>query len=334
MKPVIFGLSGLELTADEVSFLTAHQPLGVILFRRNIGAPDQVRALTTRIRDLLDTDAPCLWVDQEGGRVQRLTAPYWEKLPAAGEIAAIHDRDPEASEYAAFLLGRVIADQARQAGFDIVCAPVLDLSIEGAHRIVGDRAFGAAPEQAATLARAMAEGLIQGGVVPVSKHWPGHGRAMVDSHLDLPSVDLDMASLQATDFDAFRHAADCAPIAMTGHLMFPQIDPEKPATLSPTIIQKVMRDYCGFGGVIVSDDLDMKALQGARGALAQQALAAGCDAVLQCSGDMSVMKEVAQALNPMSDAAVIAWRTALGTPVTTDPIDRAQLITELTDTLL
>ncbi|WP_416898221.1 MAG: beta-N-acetylhexosaminidase [Minwuia sp.] len=331
MKPAIFGISGPELTGDEAALLAEHRPLGVILFRRNVETPDQVRRLTDSVRRVLDTEAPCLWVDQEGGRVQRLTEPHWEKLPRAAAIGALWERDPETAEYAAWLSGRIIADQCAGAGFDIACAPVLDLAFPGTHDVIGDRAFGASVETVATLGRSQAEGLLAGGIVPVSKHWPGHCRTLVDSHDSLPLVTADRTALEDTDFASFRAAGDCAPIAMTGHLVFRDIDPDRPSTLSPDIIEGIIRGFCGFDGFLVSDDLDMKALDGSRGELATAAVAAGCDGVLQCSGDFTVMTGVAEALSDMGEAAAARWAKVSEARTSAEPVDRAQLLEELRD---
>ncbi|WP_417517273.1 beta-N-acetylhexosaminidase [Minwuia sp.] len=331
MKPAVFGISGTSLTADETAFLRDARPMGVILFRRNIDTPEQVRRLNDSVRAALGRDGACLWVDQEGGRVQRLTEPHWEKLPAAARIGGCWRDDPEIAEYAAWLLGRIIADQVASAGFDIACAPVLDLTVPGTHEVIGDRAFGAGPAVVAALGRAVAEGLIAGGVLPVSKHWPGHGRALVDSHHDLPTVDTDRQGLLETDIEAFRLASDCAPIAMTGHLVFPAFDAAHPATLSAQVIAEVIRGHCGFEGFLISDDLDMKALTGAPGELAGAALAAGCDGVLQCSGDFATMCAVADALDDMTDSARFRWDAACGMQQAADEVDRSQLIEELRD---
>jgi beta-N-acetylhexosaminidase len=333
MKPTVVGLSGTELTPDEAAVLADHQPLGVILFRRNIEAQDQVLRLCDSVREILDSDGPALWVDQEGGRVQRLTEPHWEKLPAAAAIGALWSDDQITAEYAAWLSGRIIADQCRTAGFDVACAPVLDLSFPETHQVIGDRAFGSEPISAATLARAQAEGLLAGGILPVSKHWPGHGRATVDSHEDLPRVTTSRADLMETDLESFRLAADCAPIAMTGHLVFDALDPSQPSTLSATVIEETIRDHCGFEGFLVSDDLDMKALNGGRGDLARQALKAGCDGVLQCSGNLSVMRDVLEAIDPISKASLERWKTSISTISSIDDVDRHQLLNELRDVI-
>lgn len=335
MIPAIFGIAGPDLTADEAAFLADSHPLGVILFRRNIETPDQVRRLTDAVRRALNVEGPCLWVDQEGGRVQRLGPPHWEPLPPARRIGETHDRSAEDGEYAAWLLGRIIADQAAGAGFDVACAPVLDLTIAGSHDVIGDRAFHADPEIVALLGRAMADGIHAGGVTPVSKHWPGHGRAWVDSHLELPVVETERVLLEATDFAPFRQAGDCAPIAMTAHILFSAIDPDRPATMSPLVIEGVIRGWCGFDGFLVSDDIDMKALNGRPGEIARAALAAGCDGVLQCSGDFAAMTEVADAVGGISPAALERWdRVARSVPEPdAAPVDRAQLMAELGEAL-
>jgi len=333
MKPLVVGLGGTNLNKREALFLYEEQPLGVILFGRNVEDPEQLAGLIHAIRDAQGGDGPSLWVDQEGGRVQRLKPPHWDQLPAAARIAEVWADRPDDAEYAAFMLGRIIAEQARTVGFDVVCAPVLDLRIPGADQVIGDRAFGAAPAQVATLAASMAEGLKQGGVLPVSKHWPGHGRSDVDTHHDLPTVTATRAELDATDFAAFRAAADCAPIAMTGHLIFSAIDPEHTATLSSKVIDSVIRSHCGFDGFLVSDDLDMKALSGTSGELARASLAAGCDAVLQCSGDAATMADVAAALDPVDADTEARWRAVLATRTAADPADISQLLAELTDAL-
>lgn len=334
MIPAVFGLAGTGLNPDEAAFLADHRPLGVILFRRNVDNPDQVRRLTDAVRGALGADGPCLWVDQEGGRVQRLPPPHWEALPSARRIGQAFDRDPQDGEYAAWLLGRIIADQASAAGFDIVCAPVLDLAQPDGHDVIGDRAFHADPEVVALLGRAMADGLAAGGILAVGKHWPGHGRARVDSHLQLPVVETEPVLLEATDFAAFRRAADCAPIAMTAHIRYPAIDPDLPATLSTQIVEGIIRGWCGFDGFLVSDDIDMKALDGAPGDLARAALSAGCDAVLQCSGDFAAMTAVAEAIGGFSPAAVERWSRLSAARQAPESVDRAQLLAELGEALV
>lgn len=333
MIPAVFGIARTELTADEADFLAANRPLGVILFRRNVESPDQVRHLADAVRRALDAEGPCLWVDQEGGRVQRLGPPHWEALPAARRIGEAYGRSAQDGEYGAWLLGRIIADQVRGAGLDIACAPVLDIAVEGSHDVIGDRAFHGDPEIVSLLGRAMAEGLLAGGVIPVGKHWPGHGRTWVDSHLSLPVVETEQMLLEATDFVPFRDAGSAAPIGMTAHIRYPVLDPDQPATLSPQIIEGVIRGWCGFDGFLVSDDIDMKALNGNPGELARAALSAGCDAVLQCSGDFATMTAVAEAIGGISPAALERWHRVAESVETPEPADRSQLLAELGEAL-
>jgi beta-N-acetylhexosaminidase len=275
-RAAIVGLAGPELTAAEAALFRAMPPLGVILFARNIATPGQVQALNAAIRELLGEQAPIL-VDQEGGRVARLRPPGWPEFPAA---AGFETRPAEAAEANAALLGLA----CREAGFDVVCAPVLDLRLPDAHRVIGDRAFSAHPAEVARLGRAWVQGLQEAGCIPVIKHIPGHGRAMVDSHLALPRVDASRDAL-AEDCGPFAALASSGAWAMTAHILYEALDPELPATLSPRLISQVIRGAIGFQGVLVSDDLCMQALRGEPGALARQAIAAGCDLVLHCNGE-------------------------------------------------
>ena len=280
MKAAIVGLAGPTLTRDEAALLRARPPAGVILFARNIQDPPQLAALIAALRAALPQDAQ-LMLDQEGGRVARLRPPHWRAHPAAGVIGARYAAAPEAATRAAWLHGALIGAEAAAAGFDIVTAPVLDRAVPGASAVIGDRAFGADPDAVATLGRAMAEGLLAAGVIPVMKHIPGHGRAEVDSHLALPVV---TAPDPAPDLRPFALNADL-PWAMTAHILFPAWDPARPATLSPAVIGGVIRGRLGFEGVLVTDDLAMRALSGAPETLAEQALAAGCDLALYCGGE-------------------------------------------------
>jgi beta-N-acetylhexosaminidase len=277
-RAAIVGLSGPALTAKEVALWRLAPPLGAILFARNIQDPEQLRRLTADIRAELGEGTPIL-VDQEGGRVARLRPPHWPAFPPA---AAFEGLPEEAVRANAALLGLACHD----AGFDVVCAPVLDLRLPGQHDIIGDRAFAEDPAEVARLARAWVLGLQEAGCVPVVKHIPGHGRAAVDSHLELPRVAAGR-DLLALDCGPFAALADSGAWAMTAHILYEALDPERPATLSPGIIDRVIRGAIGFDGVLVSDDLCMKALRGEPGALARQAIAAGCDLVLHCNGDLA-----------------------------------------------
>lgn len=314
-RAVILGLAGTTLGADERALFAEADPLGFILFQRNCATPGQVRALIDDLRGTVGrADAPVL-IDQEGGRVQRLRPPAWRDTPAAArfaEIAAISDRD---AVTAAWLNARLIASDLAAVGITVDCAPVLDLLHPGADAIVGDRAYGGEPGRVALLGRAVCAGLRAGGVLPVIKHIPGHGRASVDSHLSLPVVATPAAELHATDWAPFAALAD-QPWAMTAHVVYEAIDPRRPATLSPTVIGEVVRGAIGFAGVLISDDIGMGALAGGLAERAAAALAAGCDLVLHCSGDLAEMRAIVPACPPIGEAlaarlaAAEALRTA------------------------
>lgn len=328
-RAVIFGCAGLRLTDAERRFFANADPLGFILFARNVETPDQVRAL---VRDLRKTvsraDAPIL-IDQEGGRVQRLRPPHWRDAPPAASFARIAEEDETRACLAAKLNARLIADELFDLGITVDCAPVLDVPVPGAHDIIGDRAYGDTPKRIAALGRAVAEGLIAGGVLPIIKHIPGHGRAMADSHLALPVVDAPLAVLTESDFAAFRLLVDM-PWAMTAHVVYAAIDPERPATLSSKVITDIIRGLIGFDGVLISDDLSMKALGGAYQDRAKAALAAGCDLVLHCNGDMAEMRAVAEGtaqLTPESHKRLV--RGAWLRPIEPAPFDRKQALLQL-----
>jgi beta-N-acetylhexosaminidase len=318
---VIFGCAGERLAATEARFFAAANPVGFILFRRNCRAPDQVRGLVESLRDCLGrAEAPVL-IDQEGGRVARLGPPAWRRYPAAGVIAALPD--PLAQE-AARLGARLIADDLERLGISVACLPVLDLPVDGADPVIGDRAYGSDPARVAALGRAVCDGLLEGGVLPVLKHIPGHGRAAIDSHFALPAVAASQAALSQTDFAPFRALA-AMPWAMTAHIIYMTVDRAAPASLSPRIIGEVIRTEIGFDGVLVSDDLSMRALSGSLGERARLALAAGCDLVLHCNGDPDEMEEVAAGARPL--AAAGAGRLARAAAMRRPPaaFDRQQI---------
>jgi beta-N-acetylhexosaminidase len=295
---ILFGCAGETLSADERAFFAEANPLGFILFQRNCREPVQVRALVADFRDCVGrADAPVL-IDQEGGRVARLKPPHWRRYPAAAQLAARPD-----AEAAVRLGARLIADDLAALGVTVDCLPVLDLPTAGADNVIGDRAYGGDPALAARLGRAACDGLLEGGVLPTVKHIPGHGRATVDSHQALPVVDADRALLAATDFAPFRALADM-PWAMTAHVVYSAVDARRPATCSPAVIGGVIRGELGFDGMLVSDDVNMNALAGGIGERVAAALAAGCDAVLHCSGRLGEMCEAAQAAAPLSPAAM------------------------------
>jgi beta-N-acetylhexosaminidase len=302
-RAVVLGCAGEQLSAQERRFFAAADPLGFILFRRNCRAPGQLRALVGELRRCVGReDAPVL-IDQEGGRVARLTPPEWRAYPAAAQIAALPD--PLAEE-AARLGARLIADDLAGVGITVDCAPVLDLPAREADPVIGDRAFGDEPARVARLGRAFCEGLLAGGVLPVIKHIPGHGRARVDSHRACPRVEADHAILSDSDFAPFRALSAmpwAMPWAMTAHIVFAAIDDAAPATFSRSLIDTIIRGEIGFGGVLVSDDIAMGALDGTLGERTRNALDAGCDLVLHCNGVMAEMAEIVDAARPISPAA-------------------------------
>ncbi|MSP48400.1 MAG: beta-N-acetylhexosaminidase [Alphaproteobacteria bacterium] len=298
----IYGASGTVLTEAERAFFSRANPLGFIVFRRNCETPAQVRALVGAMRDAVGRpDAPVL-VDQEGGRVTRFKPPHWRQAPAAGRFAKLASNHLAAATEASRLNARLIAAELLDVGVTVNCLPVLDLALAGANDVIGDRAFGGDPGTVTALGRAQAEGLLDGGVLPVMKHMPGHGRALVDSHEKLPAVATDLATLEATDFVPFQGLATL-PWGMTGHVVYTAID-ARPATLSPVVIDRVIRGHIGFKGLLLTDDIGMGALPGRLGERTRAALAAGCDVALHCTGEMAEMIEVAAAAPPLTDAAL------------------------------
>ncbi|MDX7949636.1 beta-N-acetylhexosaminidase [Lichenihabitans sp. Uapishka_5] len=291
-KAFVCGCEGLALSDDERRFLTDEQPWGLILFKRNVQSPTQLRALTAAFREAVGrSEAPVL-IDQEGGRVQRLGPPHWPLYPAAAAYASLTSEAHQIE--AATLGGRLIASDLRDAGITVDCAPVLDVPAPGSHHVVGNRAFGADPDTVARLGRAFANGLLHGGVLPVIKHVPGHGRGMVDSHHDLPVVDATLEELERTDFRPFIALADL-PAAMTAHVVYSAIDPEQPATISRIVQDTIIRGALGFTGLLLSDDLSMQALKGSLRERAMAAAMAGCDILLHCNGKLDEARQVAEA---------------------------------------
>jgi beta-N-acetylhexosaminidase len=305
----ITGLAGTELTADESAFLREADPWGLILFKRNVSTPAQVAELVDACRSALGRQAPVL-VDQEGGRVQRLGAPHWPLYPPGAMYGKLYDRDPAAGLAAARLGARLIAHDLHAVGIDVDCLPLAYVPVEGHDKVIGDRAYGARPDKVAAIAGAVARGLLNGGVLPVLKHIPGHGRATADSHQSLPVVEADRDTLQATDFAAFRPLGGL-PLGMTAHVVFSAIDPTHPATTSATMVRDVIRGFCGFRGLLMSDDISMGALSGSISERSQAAVAAGCDIVLHCNGEIEEMREVARAVPVLSGAAAERSELAL-----------------------
>ncbi len=306
----IYGCSGTSLSEQERSFFRQTQPWGFILFARNISEPVQVKALVEQLRDTVgDGQAPVL-IDQEGGRVARLKPPHWRERPPAARFGLLHAQNPEAGREATYLNARLIAHDLSSLGISVDCLPVLDVPVAGAHDIIGDRAFAHDPATIIALGRAQIEGLMDGGVLPVMKHIPGHGRAESDSHLALPRVSAEMELLSASDFVTFRSLDQC-PIAMTAHVVYESIDPQRPCTTSPKVIRDVIRGEIGFDGLLMSDDLSMKALDGPLSVRAKQAQFAGCDLVLHCNGDMEEMRDVASEVKILDGQALRRSRHAL-----------------------
>jgi beta-N-acetylhexosaminidase len=299
MRAFISGCRGLALEADERAFLRDADPWGLILFKRNVETREQVRALTEDFRALVGrADAPVL-IDQEGGRVQRLRPPEWTEYPAAARF------DPELgsrAEEGVRLAMRLIAHELHEIGVTVDCAPVLDVADEATHAVIGSRAYGRDPARVAALGRAAMEGLIAGGVAPVVKHVPGHGRARADSHLELPVVDASRADL-ARDFSPFRALND-APAAMTAHVVYTALDPARAGTISPTVIREIVRGEIGFDGLLISDDLSMHALGGPFEARTRATFAAGVDIALHCNGDLDEARPVAQATPVLAGRAL------------------------------
>lgn len=310
----IFGCAGLDLLPEERAFFRESDPFGFILFARNIETPQQVLRLTSSLRDAVGREAPIL-VDQEGGRVQRLRAPQWREWDPPLDTV---ERAPDlaAAERAMRLRMAVIGAELRAVGIDANCAPVADVARPGTHPFLRNRCYGTDPATVARIGRAVAEGLMAAGVLPVMKHLPGHGLSHLDTHLDLPKVDAPLDELRAVDFAPFRALNDL-PMAMTAHLVFAALDPGRPATQSPVMI-RLIREEIGFRGLLMTDDLNMQALAGTLGERTARSIAAGCDIALHCKGDLAEMQEVAAAAGEMTPAAqdraraVIAVRPAAG----------------------
>lgn len=302
MKPVIFGLSGLELTPDERAFFRDADPLGYILFKRNCETRAQMLALTDSLRELSGrADVPIL-IDQEGGRVARMQPPEWPAFPAGPEFDRLYDLAPSSAIEAARANGQALALMLAEVGVNVNCAPLLDVRQPETTPAVGERTFGSNPMQVAALGRAMLDGLAKGGVVGVVKHMPGHGRGVVDSHYELPVVKASDAELER-DIEPFRTLSG-APMGMTCHVVFEAWDAEHPATLSPTVIADVIRSRIGFDGLLMTDDIDMKALSGTAGEKAAAAIAAGCDVALDCWARMDEMVEITSRLGDASAATL------------------------------
>jgi beta-N-acetylhexosaminidase len=320
-RAFITGVAGLELSAEERAFLRAERPWGFILFKRNIDNPAQVARLVEELRGSTgDLDAPVL-IDQEGGRVQRLGPPHWPVYPPGAVFGALYEIDRDAGLRAAWLSSRLIAADLVDLGITVDCLPLADVPVAEADAVIGNRAYGTTPDKVATIARAVTNGLSDGGILPVLKHIPGHGRATADTHFKLPIVDTSESELEATDFAAFRPLADL-PMAMTAHVVFNALDATQPATTSATIIERVIRGSIGFQGLLMSDDVSMNALAGSIAERTRAIVAAGCDMVLHCNGKLDEMRDVVSETPVLAGQALDRAKAAVAARRQPQPFDR------------
>lgn len=327
-RAFITGVSGQELSAAEREFIRGERPWGFILFKRNIETPDQVSGLVRELRSCIgEADAPVL-IDQEGGRVARLGPPHWPAYPPGAVFGALYDLEPALGLKAARLSSRLIAADLSDLGISVDCLPLADVPVAGADAVIGNRAYGTEPDKVAAIARAVTEGLEQGGVLPVLKHIPGHGRATADSHFRLPKVDTPREELERTDFAAFQPLADL-PMAMTAHVVFSALDPAQPATTSATIIRQVIRGVIGFQGLLMSDDVSMNALAGSITERTRAIVNAGCDVVLHCNGKLDEMRDVARETPELTGEALNRAERALASRKPPEPFDRRAARAEL-----
>jgi beta-N-acetylhexosaminidase len=327
-RAFITGVSGPELTAAEREFIRIERPWGFILFKRNIETPAQVILLIAELRkEIGEPDAPVL-IDQEGGRVQRLGPPHWPAYPPGAVFGTLYDIDRALGLSAARLSARLIAADLIDLGVTVDCLPLADVPVAGSDAVIGNRAYGTEPAKVAAIARAVTEGLEQGGILPVLKHIPGHGRATADTHFRLPVVDTPESELERTDFAAFQPLADL-PLAMTAHVVFSALDPAHPATTSATIIHQVIRGVIGFQGLLMSDDVSMNALAGSIAERTRAILAAGCDMVLHCNGKLDEMRDVARETPELSGKALERARRALASRKAPQAFDRLKARAEL-----
>ncbi len=322
---LIVGLSGTALTADERRFLKDVQPAGLILFSRNCETREQITALVRDARAAIGSGNLLVLIDQEGGRVQRLRPPLGRLLPPGQSYADLYANDPEAAKSAAFQIARLVAAELTELGIDTNCAPVLDVPVTGAHGIIGDRAYGNAPEGIAVLAREVARGYMSGGVLPVIKHIPGHGRATKDSHLDLPVVTETRDVLSSSDFAPFR-VLNTMPAAMTAHVVFTAVDPDKPASTSEAVTRDIIRGEIGFDGLLMSDDLSMKALSGTIRSRAESVIRAGSDLALHCNGDFAEMVAAAEGVPQLAGKALSRFKRAQEVTTRSEEFDESEAL--------
>src|SRR5947209_2220640 len=327
-RAFITGVSGTGLTAAEREFIRAERPWGFILFKRNVESPAQVAALVAELRAASNAAGAPVLIDQEGGRVQRLGPPHWPVYPAGAVFGTLYDTDSALGLTAARLSARLIAADLADLGITVDCLPLADVPVAGANAVIGNRAYGTDPGKVAAIARAVTEGLEQGGVLPVLKHIPGHGRATADTHFKLPTVDTPREELDRTDFAAFRPLADL-PMAMTAHVVFSAVDPIHPATTSATMIAQVIRGVIGFQGLLMSDDVSMNALAGSIAERTRAIVNAGCDMVLHCNGKLEEMRDVARETPELAGEALDRAKRALASRRAPEPLDRQAARAEL-----
>lgn len=326
-KAMILGCLGKALTADEIAFYRNEQPWGFILFGRNIGEAAEIQDLVASMRDAVGRPTAPVFIDQEGGRVQRIRAPIAPNYPAGSALGALYRTDPDVGVRAAWLLSRLHAFDLARLGITADCLPVLDVPVEGASDVIGQRAYGYDPDTVTILGRAAAEGLMAGGVLPVMKHMPGHGRAFADTHYELPTVDTPLDELRAHDFAPFK-ALNHLPMGMTAHVVFSAVDPASPATTSAKIVADIIRGEIGFDGLLMSDDTSMKALSGDYREKAEAILAAGVDIVLHCNGNMDEMSGIAAGTGALSGKALGRADAALARLQKQDMANETQLRAE------
>ncbi|MGD0191689.1 MAG: beta-N-acetylhexosaminidase [Rhizomicrobium sp.] len=307
---VIYGCRGTELLPEERDLFRDVQPWGFILFGRNVESRNQVRRLVDSLRACIGDERGPVLIDQEGGRVARLKPPQWPSRPAAARFGALKRSAPPSAHEAAYLNARLIAHELSELGINVDCMPVLDVPVQGADDVIGDRAFANDPVTIIELGRAVIDGMLEGGVLPVMKHIPGHGRATADSHKALPRVNATLEELSATDFVTFRSLNYC-PMAMTAHVVYEAIDAQRPATISPKVVRQIIRGEIGFNGLLLTDDVSMEALTGTLASRAKAAQFAGCDIVLHCNGDLDEMKDIATEIKPLEDSQLKRAEAAL-----------------------
>ena len=328
IRAFISGCATTALSESETKFFATTQPWGLILFKRNCESPTQIKDLTAQFRSAVGRkDAP-VFIDQEGGRVQRLSQPHWRRYPSALEFGKLHSRCPILAFRTARSSGRLMAEELEEIGITSSCLPVLDVPQPGSHDVIGNRAYALRPDVAVAMARSHTAGLMEGGILPVMKHIPGHGRATVDSHLHLPIVAASRAELEQFDFLPFVAMADC-PMAMTAHVIYSALDDENPATLSRKIIREVIRKTIGFNGLLMTDDLSMMALGGTFAEKCEKALHAGCDMLLHCGGDMDEMEQVAAFAGALEGKAMRRAKQALKARRKPLPYDKKAALKDL-----